>query len=60
MELLKKYVDVQKSNVGFAHTAQKLVFSDPGFIFEMALKWMKYGLTLDVVKRMIMPSFRIA
>jgi flavin-dependent dehydrogenase len=60
VQLLKKYVDVQKSNVGFAHTAQKLLFSDPGFVFDMALKWMKYGLTLDVVKRMIIPSFRIA
>ncbi|HZW55669.1 MAG TPA: NAD(P)/FAD-dependent oxidoreductase [Nitrososphaerales archaeon] len=60
VELLKKYVLIQKENLGFATAARKLVFSDPGFVFEMALKWMKCGLTLDVVKRMIMPSFRIA
>ena len=60
VELLKKYVDIQKTNAGFATTARKLVFSDPGFVFDMALKWMKQGLTVDVVKRMIMPNFRIA
>ena len=60
VKLLDKYVDVQKTNSGFAHSAQKLLFSDPGFVFDMAMKWMKYGLTIDVVKRLMVPSFRIA
>ncbi|MDG6994427.1 MAG: NAD(P)/FAD-dependent oxidoreductase [Nitrososphaerota archaeon] len=60
IELLNKYVQMQSVNAGFARTLRKLVFSDPGFVMDMALKWMKYGLAMDVVKRMVVPDFRIA
>ena len=38
----------------------EVFFSSPGFVFEMALKWSREGLAPDVIKRMLIPSFRIA
>ncbi len=58
--LLKKYTEIQNENLGFGHAAQRIFFSDPNFVFDMALKWMKYGLTIAAVKRVVVPGFRIA
>ncbi|MFI5420657.1 MAG: hypothetical protein ACHQ1H_06785, partial [Nitrososphaerales archaeon] len=58
--MLKTYVNMQGSNYGFTHTAQKIFFSDPGFMLDMAMKWVKYGLAVDAIKRVIVPNFKIA
>lgn len=60
VSILRTYSDTKSKNYGFAHTIQKLMFSEPGFVLDMALKSLKYGLTVDVIKRVIVPDFRIA
>ncbi|MDG6906098.1 MAG: NAD(P)/FAD-dependent oxidoreductase [Nitrososphaerota archaeon] len=60
ISLLKKFSEVQTENRGLLHAAQKIFFSDPSFVFDMALKWMKYGLTIATIKRVVVPGFRIA
>jgi geranylgeranyl reductase family protein len=60
IDLLKTYVRAQNENMNFSKTLQSLLFSDPEFVLDMALKWIKYGLAVDAVKRVIVPSFRIA
>ena len=58
--LLKKYVKAQTANMSLSKAARMIFFSDPGFVLDMALKWAKQGLTVDVIKRLVFPDFRIA
>jgi len=60
VDMLKVYLVAQSANYSFAHMAQKILFSDPGFMMDMAMKWAKYGLAIDAIKRVVVPSFRIA
>ena len=58
--LMKTYVKTMGRKEGMAVKVPSIFFSDPGFILEMALKWSRKGLALDVIKRILIPSFRIA
>ncbi len=60
IRLMNSYVRIMDKKQGMAVKAPAVFFSDPGFILEMAMKWSKQGLALDVIKRMLIPSFRIA
>lgn len=60
VELLKTYARIRGSNPKLGKAAQELFFSSPGFLLEMAMKWSRNGLALDVIRRMLIPSFRIA
>lgn len=58
--LLVKYSDIQNQNLGFGKAARRIFFSDPAFVLDMSMKWMKYGLTVPAIKRVLVPGFRIA
>jgi geranylgeranyl reductase family protein len=60
ISLLKRYMEIRGANRGPVRTAQQMLFADPGFVLDMAVKWFRSGLVLDVAKRALIPSFRIA
>jgi digeranylgeranylglycerophospholipid reductase len=60
IRLLKTYVKRSSKKQGLALTAPAMLMSDPGFILEMVSKWSRKGLAGDVIKRMLIPTFRIA
>ncbi len=55
-----KYVAAQNSRLPLARSVQRVLFSDPGFLLDMAWKWSRKGLALDTVKRLLIPGYRIA
>ncbi len=58
--VLKKYVESRNAGKGKVRMAGDVFFADPGFMLEMIAKWTKKGLAVDVLKRILLPSFRIA
>ena len=58
--LLKTYVAARDSGKGKVRLAGEMIFADPGFMLEMMAKWTKKGLALDVLKRILIPDFKIA
>ncbi len=60
IKVMKAFVKATEQKKRFAIKVPAVFFTDPGFVFEMALKWSKMGLGPDVIKRMLIPSFRIA
>ncbi len=60
IRVMKAYVKATEQRKRLAVKVPAVFFTDPGFILEMALKWSKMGLTPDVIKRVLIPSFRIA
>jgi digeranylgeranylglycerophospholipid reductase len=60
ISVLKIYANAKDSKMGKAGTARRVLFSDPRFIMLMMLKWTDKGLGVDVLKRILMPNYRIA
>lgn len=58
--ILKKYVAARSSGKGKVRMAGDMIFADPGFMLEMIAKWTKKGLAIDVIKRILVPDFKIA
>ena len=54
------YLSVQKSKMPLTGSVRRMLFSDPGFVFDMAWKWSRHGLAFDAVKRVLVPGFTIA
>ncbi len=60
INMMQAFLAAGNREVGLARKLPAVFFSDPGFFLEMAMKSSRQGLTLDVIKRMLIPSFRIA
>lgn len=60
IRVMQAFVTATAQKKKLALTVPAVFFTDPGFVFDMALKWSRYGLAPDVIKRVLIPSFRIA
>jgi digeranylgeranylglycerophospholipid reductase len=60
IRVMKTFVRATSQGKGLALKVPAVFFSDPGFVFDMALKWSRHGLAPDAIKRLLIPSFRIA
>jgi len=58
--VLKTYIAKRGSGHGKVRMASDIFFADPGFMLEMMVKWTRKGLAIDVVKRLLLPDFKIA
>jgi flavin-dependent dehydrogenase len=60
IEVLKTYVASRGSGKSKVRMAGAVFMADPGFMLEMIAKWTQKGLAIDVLKRILLPDFRIA
>lgn len=59
IKVMRAYVKATGQKRGLAKIPS-VIMSEPGFVLDMALKWSKEGLAGDVIRRILIPTFRIA